>query len=80
MKPDDSPKNPSDMKGARSYGRQKSDKTIRSISIQKELLAFAEEEAKAKGVSFSKWMNDLLEKRLQQTEKKGRKKRGDGQG
>lgn len=74
MKPKRPATSGADMPPAKSYGRQKPDQTIKSVSIQKELAEFAVRSAKAEGVSLSKWLNDLLEKHLSEAAK-ARKKR-----
>lgn len=54
--------NPSGKKkqALKSYGRQGEGKTIKSLSLDKELVKEAERRAKAQGVSFSQFMNALL--------------------
>lgn len=74
MKPNRPAKSGAEMPPAKSYGRQKPDQTIKSVSIQKDLADFAVRSAKAEGVSLSKWLNDLLEKHLSE-EAKSKKKR-----
>ncbi|RYD62374.1 MAG: hypothetical protein EOP83_14800 [Verrucomicrobiaceae bacterium] len=55
-------KTPTDKKkpAFKSYGRQAQEKTIKSLSLDKELASWAEKEAKKKGVSFSQFVSDLL--------------------
>jgi hypothetical protein len=54
----------------KSYGRQSPDKTIKSVSLSKELVEYGEEQAKKTGLSFSQWVNDLLEKQSRQSKKR----------
>ena len=42
------------------YGRQAKGKTIKSLSIETEVLKKAEEEAAKRGMSFSAYINALL--------------------
>jgi len=49
---------------SRPYGRQAKGKTIKSLSIESELLAKAEKEAKAKGMNFSEYISALISKIL----------------
>ena len=44
----------------KSYGRQGKGKTIKSLSLDKELVRLAEAKAKEQGVSFSQFVNQLL--------------------
>jgi len=44
----------------RSYGRQASGKTIKSLSMDVELVQWAESQARAAGLSLSAWLNDTL--------------------
>jgi hypothetical protein len=59
------------------YGRQADGKTIKSLSLDADLVAWSENQAEHEGVSFSSWMNSVL-----QREKKARRptssKRGAG--
>ena len=57
--------------GLKSYGRQNEGKTIKSLSLDKELVKVAEARAKELGVSFSQFVNDLLKASPPPT-KKGR--------
>lgn len=47
-------------KAPRSYGRQSEGKTIKSLSLDKELVKAAEQRAAELGVSFSQFINDML--------------------
>jgi hypothetical protein len=42
------------------YGRQAEGKTIKSLSLEAELVKWAERQAERDGVSFSSWMNTIL--------------------
>jgi hypothetical protein len=42
------------------YGRQAEGKTIKSLSLDADLVKWSENQAVAQGVSFSAWMNNVL--------------------
>jgi hypothetical protein len=42
------------------YGRQAEGKTIKSLSLDAELVAWSEGQAERDGMSFSSWMNEVL--------------------
>lgn len=44
----------------RSYGRQASGRTIKSLSIQDDVVVWAEEQAKRSGLTFSAWIEREL--------------------
>ncbi len=44
----------------RSYGRQADGKTIKSISLNSDVAKWAEKEAKSKGMSFSAFVESVL--------------------
>jgi len=52
-------------KKPRSYGRQADGKTIKSLSLDAEVAAWAEEQAALQKVSFSKFMESALADRMQ---------------
>ena len=52
------PKRRSDL--PKPYGRQAEGKTIKSLSLEAELVKWAERQAEREGLSFSSWMNALL--------------------
>lgn len=60
MKPKD------DSKAPKNYGRQKEGKTIKSLSLNSDLVKKLEEKAAAEGTSFSRLVSDLLGKELDQ--------------
>jgi len=51
-------------KRPKSYGRQAKGKTIKSVSLQKDLVQYGEEEAARLGISFSQWVERLVESDL----------------
>lgn len=46
----------------KSYGRQADGKTIKSLSLDAELVKWSESQADAIGMSFSSWINAMLQK------------------
>ena len=44
------------------YGRQADGKTIKSLSLDADLVKWSEQQAVAEGISFSAWMNAVLQK------------------
>lgn len=46
----------------KSYGRQADGKTIKSLSLDAELVKWSESQAVDAGVSFSAWINTMLQK------------------
>jgi hypothetical protein len=44
------------------YGRQADGKTIKSLSLDADLVKWSEQQAAAQGMSFSAWMNAVLQK------------------
>ena len=58
----------------RSYGRQGAGKTIKSLSLDQELVDKAEAMAKDSGVSFSQFVNDLLAAKTSPGSKSSKKK------
>jgi hypothetical protein len=44
------------------YGRQADGKTIKSLSLDADLVKWSEQQAVAEGISFSAWMNNVLQK------------------
>lgn len=49
----------------KNYGRQSADKTIKSLSLDKDVVSWVKKEAKKNGVSESSFVNELLKKLLQ---------------
>jgi hypothetical protein len=56
------------------YGRQADGKTIKSLSLDADLVKWSEQQAVAEGMSFSAWMNNVLQK----AKGPGKSKRGAG--
>jgi len=46
------------------YGRQGNDKTIKSVSLDRDLAKLGKEAADRAGTSFSAWINDLLRDKI----------------
>lgn len=44
----------------KSYGRQADGKTIKSLSLDADLVQWSESRAEKEGLSFSAWMNSIL--------------------
>lgn len=51
----------------KSYGRQSSDKTIKSVSLDKRIADLVEQEAQRRGMSFSALVNAILNGDVQPT-------------
>lgn len=60
MTSNDGPQKTPKKRSLKSYGRQGEGKTIKSLSLDKDLVRRAEAAAKKLGVSFSQFMNDML--------------------
>jgi hypothetical protein len=58
------------------YGRQAEGKTIKSLSLDAELVEWSEDQAAAIGMSFSAWINEILrkQKKAAKPAKKGKKR------
>jgi hypothetical protein len=58
------------------YGRQAEGKTIKSLSLDAELVEWSEDQAAAEGMSFSAWINGILlkQKKSSKPAKKSKKR------
>lgn len=56
------------------YGRQAEGKTIKSLSLDADLVKWSEGQAAAKGISFSAWMNNVLARERGPVKKKAKAK------
>ena len=53
------------------YGRQADGKTIKSLSLDADLVKWSEQQAASEGMSFSAWMNAVLQKAKGPSKKRG---------